>query len=301
MWRWPARGASPTAARIGSASRTAASSSCASCGRASSRRWPRARRSSNGAGPRKGCGCWSTRRKRSARCRRTKKTGREMRGFIILLACLLAAGAARAAERTPALQKLVEDAAKQGEIDLVWSQSTLGGTRGAAAFEAGLNKMFGTKLRIKFTPGPSMPTVGNEIAMRQLAGQPAQTDAYIGFSRDLSDMVAKDLFRSVAWTGLMPARITPAVVDANGTMVKTVTGLLGVTYNTALAPAKPEYLRDFLAPGWKGKIATTPYSAGFDVLAAKDLWGPEKALDYARALSGQIAGLIRCDDNERIA
>jgi ABC-type Fe3+ transport system substrate-binding protein len=224
-----------------------------------------------------------------------------MRGFIILLACLLAAGAARAAERTPALQKLVEDAAKQGEIDLVWSQSTLGGTRGAAAFEAGLNKMFGTKLRIKFTPGPSMPTVGNEIAMRQLAGQPAQTDAYIGFSRDLSDMVAKDLFRSVAWTGLMPARITPAVVDANGTMVKTVTGLLGVTYNTALAPAKPEYLRDFLAPGWKGKIATTPYSAGFDVLAAKDLWGPEKALDYARALSGQIAGLIRCDDNERIA
>ena len=224
-----------------------------------------------------------------------------MRGITILLATLLAGATADAAETSPALRQLIDEAAKQSEIHLVWSQSTLGGTRGAAAFEAGLNKMFGTKLRIKFTPGPSMPTVANEIAMRLLAGQPAQTDAYIGFSRDMSDMVPKDLFRQVAWTELMPDRITDRVVDAKGTMVKTVTGLLGVTYNTAMAPAKPQYLRDFLAPGWKGKIATTPYSAGFDVLAAKDLWGAEKALDYAKALAPQIAGLIRCDDNERIA
>ena len=226
-----------------------------------------------------------------------------MRGFFFAaaLATSLAFAPCAGAEPSPALKQLIEQASREGEISLVWSPSTLGGVRGAQAFEAGINKMFGTKLHIKFTPGPSMPTVGNEIAMRQIAGQPAQTDAYIAFSRDLADMVAKDLFRAANWSELLPGRITPEIVDADGTLVKTVTGLLGVTYNTALAPAKPETLRDFLAPGWKGKIATTPYSAGFDILAAKDLWGPQKALDYARALSGQVSGLIRCDDNERIA
>jgi hypothetical protein len=82
---------------------------------------------------------------------------------------LLAIVAPARAEMSPALQRLVAAAAKEGEITLVWSPSTLGGTAGAQQFEAGINRMFGTKLRIKFTPGPSMPTVGNEIAMRQTA------------------------------------------------------------------------------------------------------------------------------------
>jgi ABC-type Fe3+ transport system substrate-binding protein len=59
-------------------------------------------------------------------------------------------------------------------------------------------------------------------------------------------------------------------------------------------------MADFLKPEWKGKIASTPYAANFDVLAAKDVWGPEKAIDYARKLSGQLAGLMRCDEGERI-
>jgi ABC-type Fe3+ transport system substrate-binding protein len=117
----------------------------------------------------------------------------------------------------------------------------------------------------------------------------------------MTELVTREIFRPVAWTELLPGRITPAVVEADGTLVKTVTGLLGVTYNTAQAPMKPERLADFLGPGWTGKIATTPYSAGFDILAAKDLWGGERALDFARKLSPQIGGLTRCDENERIA
>jgi ABC-type Fe3+ transport system substrate-binding protein len=60
-------------------------------------------------------------------------------------------------------------------------------------------------------------------------------------------------------------------------------------------------LTDFLQPQWKGKIATTPYAASYDILAANDLWGPKKTLDFISRLSGQASGLIRCGDVERIA
>jgi ABC-type Fe3+ transport system substrate-binding protein len=202
---------------------------------------------------------------------------------------------------SPALQKVIADSAKDPNLSLMWSQATMGGTKGAADFEAGMNKMFGTKIKIKFTPGPSMPAVGNEIAMRATAGQPAQTDVFIAFSRDMAELIEKKLFMPVNWTELAPGRIPKEAVEADGTALKILTGLLGVTYNTQLAPSKPESLADFLKPEWKGKIATTPYSAGFDILAGKDVFGSQKALDYAKQLTPQIAGLTRCDENERLA
>jgi ABC-type Fe3+ transport system substrate-binding protein len=64
---------------------------------------------------------------------------------------------------------------------------------------------------------------------------------------------------------------------------------------------KPTVLEDFLKPAWKGKLASTPYAAGFDVLLADDVWGKERTVHYVRALSKQITGLIRCGEAERIA
>ena len=218
----------------------------------------------------------------------------------LLLACGLTT-AATAQTLSPALQKVIADSAKDPNLSLSWSQATMGGTKGAADFEAGMNKMFGTKIKIKFTPGPSMPAIGNEIAMRANAGQPSSTDVFIAFSRDMAELIEKKLFIPVNWTELAPGRIPKEAVEADGTALKIITGLLGVTYNTQLAPSKPESLADFLKPEWKGRIATTPYSAGFDILAGKDVFGSQKALDYAKQLSPQIGGLTRCDENERLA
>jgi ABC-type Fe3+ transport system substrate-binding protein len=213
----------------------------------------------------------------------------------------LAAGVASAAEFSPAMQQLIAAADKEGQLSLVWSQSSLGGSTGAARFEAGINQMFATKIKIKHTPGPSMPAVGNELVLRDNAGQPAQTDVYLAFSRDMAELADKHIFRQAAWTDLLPGRLTAAAVEADGTAVKLITSLAGVTINTQLAPDKPQRLADFLTPAWTGKIATTPYSAGFDILASSKVWGGEKALDFARKLSPQIAGLTRCDENERLA
>jgi ABC-type Fe3+ transport system substrate-binding protein len=206
-----------------------------------------------------------------------------------------------AQEMTPAMKQLAEDAQKERTISIVWSVSTLGGARGAGLYETGMNKMFGTTIHIEFTPGPSMPAVGNDIAMRDAAGQPSQTDVWMGFSRDVSNLVGRKIFLSADWHALLPNRIDANIAEADGTVVKVTSGLLGVTYNTQLMPMKPESLTDFLDPRLKGKIATTPYSASFDILAGPGLYGPEKALAYARQLSEQIGGLTRCDQDEGLA
>jgi iron(III) transport system substrate-binding protein len=95
--------------------------------------------------------------------------------------------------------------------------------------------------------------------------------------------------------------VPESAIEADGTMIKLVTALPSILYNTRLVPKKPESLTDFLNPEWKGKIASTPYAANFDMLASREMWGPEKAIDYTRKLSPQLAGLIRCNENERVA
>ena len=206
-----------------------------------------------------------------------------------------------AAQFSPELQKVIAAAKGEGQLSLIWSATTLGGSAGAKRFEDGINKMFGTNIRITFTPGPSMPGVGNQLAAEKQAGRPASTDVYLAYSRTMALLHQYDLFELVDWQSLLPGRITDGNVEDKGALIKAVTALPGILYNTQLAPEKPAALTDFLKPEWKGKIASTPYAANFDILAAKDEWGPEKAIDFAKQLSPQLAGLIRCDAVDRVA
>jgi len=213
----------------------------------------------------------------------------------------LACGPAFAAEFSPELKEVIAAAKTEGALSLVWGEGTLGGTAGVKQFEQQMNAMFGTDIHATFTPGASMPQIGNEIAMRQAAGQPSSTDVYIGYADVMSRLVPRKPFLGAAWQKMLPGRITDGMVDDNSTALKVVTALPGIAYNSQLAPSKPTLLTDLLKPEWKGKIAATPYAANFDVLAANDMWGPERAIDFARKMSAQTSGLMRCNEGERIA
>ena len=67
----------------------------------------------------------------------------------------------------------------------------------------------------------------------------------------------------------------------------------GITYNTqrVSGAAVPRTLQDLLKPEFKGRIASTPYAAGFNRLASPEVWGEQRTLEYARALTEQVAGL----------
>jgi ABC-type Fe3+ transport system substrate-binding protein len=209
--------------------------------------------------------------------------------------------AAAQGNMSPALKELAAAANKEGSVTLSWSGSTFGGIQGAARYQAAINKMFGTNIRVNFLPGPDMARIANQLATEFTANQRAHVDLMLAASVQITPLVKIDFFEKVDWKQYLPNRITDQMIELDGRIIRIVTGLSGATYNSRLAPMKPTRLADFLRPEWKGKIASTPYSAGFDVLYAEDVWGREKTTDYVTKLSSQITGLIRCGEAERIA
>ena len=211
------------------------------------------------------------------------------------------ATSANAQEINAALKELAAAANREGTLTLSWSGTSLGGVQGAARYQAAMNRMFGTNIRISFLPGADMARVVNQLATEHSAGQKGSVDITLSASVQIVPIVKLDMFERVDWQKYLPNRITPEMIELDGRIIRIVTGLSGATYNSALAPMKPTRLEDFLLPVWKGKIASTPYAAGFDILAASDVWGKEKTVSYVQALSKQVAGLIRCGEAERVA
>lgn len=215
----------------------------------------------------------------------------------------LLGGPLAAADFTPELRDLIKNANAEGKLHISWSQANLGGSAGSKKFQAAINKMFGTDIRITFSPGRSMPGMTAKISAEAAAGQPASSDIYLGAAWTTQPLVQRKLLVAYPWTKLLPGRIAPEMAEGGGTAVRVATGLSGVTYNTKLMPTKqkPTRLSDFLDPAWKGKIASTPYAASFDTISANSMWGPEKTIAFVRKLSTQIRGLMRCGEGERIA
>jgi ABC-type Fe3+ transport system substrate-binding protein len=209
--------------------------------------------------------------------------------------------AAHAAEPSPALVPVIAGAKQEGKLNLEWGSDILGGIEGAKAAIDGMNKMFGTSVTVRFTPGPSLPEVVNKIVISIGAGQPSPSDVAIGSDQHASDLWKKGASVPVDWAALLPGRIQPASIEADGRAIRIFTTLPGgIIYNTQRAPMKPEKLADLLRPEWKGKIASTPYAGSWELLAGSDVWG-EKAVAFAEKLSPQLAGLMRCSELERIA
>ncbi len=205
-----------------------------------------------------------------------------------------------AANLSPELKALAAAADKEGEILVMWSSSTMGGPKGAKVFEDRMNKEYGTSLKINWAPGPSMPQMGNRVAMSYVNNLPSPTDVYMGFSRNMATLHKHKIFASAPWGKYYPGWLDKRVIEQNGTLVRVMSVTLGFTYNTKLAPFPPTRVSDFLKPEWKGKVATTPYGAGFEQLASNEVWGPKKAIKFVESFTNQIAGFMRCSDAERL-
>ena len=209
---------------------------------------------------------------------------------------------ASALEPSKSLKALIKAANAEGSLNLSWGQSVVGGTAGAKQAEQRMNALFGTKIKINFVPGPSMARSAHQLTLEYKAGKKASTDVYIGWAAPLAYPLQQDVFQSVDWRALLPERIRPGTVEANGRLLRLGTTSPVIVYNTQRAPMKPTSLADLLRPEWKGKVATTPYIAGYDILSANDAWGLEKTKNFLGRLSPQLGGLIRCGaEVERVA
>jgi len=210
-------------------------------------------------------------------------------------------GAAQADQPNSALAKIIAAAKNEPKLNLEWGGGILGGADALKEIAAAMNAAYGTNITIRFTPGASLPEIVNQVVLANAAGNPSPTDAVIGSDQHAAALAAKDVSVPVDWVSLLPGRIDPSSVEAEGRAIRVFTTMPGgIVYNTKLAPMKPTKLTDLLKPEWKGKIASTPYAGSWELLAGSDVWG-EKAVDFARELSPQLGGLIRCSDLERVA
>jgi ABC-type Fe3+ transport system substrate-binding protein len=179
----------------------------------------------------------------------------------------------------------------------------MGGLEGKSAAEAFFKKNFGIDLDYRFTPGGPMGVVGNKIATEFRAGQKSATDVWAGAAPQIVPLLKLDMFHAVQWTSLYPARITATMVEADGRALRMATGLPSVLYNKNRAPefVNISSMEDLLKPEYKGRFATTPFAAGFDVLLSKDVWGEQKTFSYVERLAKQVQGLLSCGAEDRLA
>jgi iron(III) transport system substrate-binding protein len=225
---------------------------------------------------------------------------------LILTLLMLVVFAAETRGASATLAQTIEGAKKEGTIRGQWSQNTFGGGEGFTEFVAGMNKKYGLNLKGQFTPGPDMQALMVRIAQEAAAGQPASTDLYMGNAQALLEGLKQQALKPVEWGAIIDRRPPKEAgfdpIAADGTHIAVATAVVGIEYNTNFVKGAdiPKRLTDVLNPKWKGKIASTPYAAGMRELAMPGFLGREYVLDFTKKLSGQIGGLIRCGEAERL-
>jgi iron(III) transport system substrate-binding protein len=201
------------------------------------------------------------------------------------------------------VQRLLDAAraANETELSIVWSGSSLGGPDGARRYETLFNAMYGTNIRIRFTPGPSMADVAAKVSQEVAAGQPTTSDVLLGTASHYGSLVDRGVLESVDYAQLSP-RISPEMVAPGSIGIEVGSFVTGITYNSELVSRDeaPRRLADVLNPKWRGQIASTPYAAHFEGVAVRPEWTYDRLKDYVTRLSPYVGGLIRCGENSRL-
>lgn len=214
----------------------------------------------------------------------------------------VATGNSASTSNAPALQALVDAARAEGQLTLLWGEGTLGGSANARELADGYNRLYGLNVNVQFTPGPSMANMTTKLIEERQADRRSTTDAFVGYSNHVSALSQAGALEAVDWRAWAPYITLPEQLAPNGVAVTFQTSTPGISYNTqrVSGDAIPRSMQDLLKPQYKGRIASTPYAANFDYLATDDIWGEQRTMDYLARLADQAAGLIRCNELERI-
>ena len=220
---------------------------------------------------------------------------------VALGCCLIVIILLPAASYAESLQDIIREARKEGQLNVTWGASTLGGTKGLAAFQEMINKKYNVKVDIKATPGPSMSRMAARILQEQAAGRPSSSDLYIGADVHMPLVYKHDFFLPVNWLSVFP-EIPPPAVELKGQIVRIYDGIQGFVYNTKLVGPKeaPRKFEDMFKPKWENRLATTNFATGLDRWTY--IVGEEKGVPAVKKFVDQyVKGLIRSTEFEKIA
>jgi iron(III) transport system substrate-binding protein len=147
-----------------------------------------------------------------------------------------------------------------------------------------------------------MADMAAKVAQEVAAGQPASTDVLVGTATTYAPLLNGDVLHAYDYSKLSP-RMIPEIIAPRGVGVEIRSSIPVISYNTDLvSPAEaPHTLEDVLNPKWKGVIASTLTAIGFDRVAYRPEWSPDRMRGYVGRLSDQVGGLIRGGEQERVA
>lgn len=205
----------------------------------------------------------------------------------------------RASAASPAL---LDAARKEGEITLTFNPVLTAEASEFPQWAEAFNKHYGLNLKVNYTSGPSMPQMAAKVSQEYQANRPASTDIWVGDPLSAVGLLKVDALEPVDWSW-SPALAGSKLVSEGGKLLEFEWQFPGITFNTdqLKGDAIPKSLADMLSPSLKGKVASTPYAAQFDVLSTPEVWGEQKTLDYVTKLSTQASGLIACGAVDRVA
>ncbi|HLH24261.1 MAG TPA: ABC transporter substrate-binding protein [Chloroflexota bacterium] len=201
----------------------------------------------------------------------------------------------------PELQALTQAARQEGQLTLV--MSGLDQQDELQRLTDGYNRAYGLDAKVQFTPNPNMPEIANKLVQEYHAGRPASTDLFIGTESHVMQLMRADALLPVDWQSWAPNVQNPSLIAPRGVAVELVTRTPGMTYNTSRLRGAdvPTSLQELLKPQYKGRVASTPYAGAFTNLAAPELWGEARTLEFVRQFSAQLGGIMGCGEGERVA
>jgi hypothetical protein len=128
---------------------------------------------------------------------------------------------ASSSPHSPEVLRLHQAARDAGETELSvsWSGSSLGGFDGVIRFEALFNQMYGTNIKVNFTPGPSMTDMAGKVAQEVAAGRKTSTDILLGSEQHYGSLLGRDVLEEYDHPLLQP-RITKDLVAARNMAVE---------------------------------------------------------------------------------
>jgi ABC-type Fe3+ transport system substrate-binding protein len=212
------------------------------------------------------------------------------------------AGAQPAAPPAAPLQAVIDAARAEGELRLVWSEGSMGGSDGMRRLADGLNKAYGLNLSLQWTPGPPFAELAAKLIQEHQAGRPATSDVFLGAEQTIAALLEADALLPVDWASWAPHVQDARLIAPDGVAVELDSRVPGITYHSdrVRGDAVPVTLEDALKPQYKGRIASTPYATTFDRLVSPELWGEQRTVEFVTKLAGQIGGLMRCGENDRL-
>lgn len=193
---------------------------------------------------------------------------------------------------TPELRAVMDAAQDEGKLSLSWA-GVLGDIRGAPQLVEGFKDYYGLDVDVVFTPGSGQAEMAGKVEQEMGAGLPASTDILSLTASAVLQLSGRGVLEKVDWAAFAPNITDPRMVALDGAAVSVEAWPMGIAYHTGRVRGDevPTSMEDLLDSKYDGRIYSTPFGGGFDLLASDQGWGRERTLEFTEKFADRIGGL----------